>query len=148
MKFLIFFLGLLCPAFGLAQNPFEFLGKTRADIEQIIGKPVAKDYGRVSDGNKVEQFAYPFTAYGGYHIGFVNDTAKAFIYTPKAPPEFSKSIFNFSQLYPSATLTEAEVQADESRKTYTADVVQSGKPRQVIVDCLAKNGKVAKVTFL
>jgi hypothetical protein len=148
MKKLLILLLVVLPFLGVAQNPFEFVGQSKADIEKIIGKPVARDYSKTIDGQKTEQFAYPFTAFGGYHIGFVNDTAKVFIYTPKVAPDFTPSVFNFSQFFPSVQFALAEKQSDATRKLYRAVVNQNGRERTVLVDCFLTSEKVAKVTFL
>lgn len=84
MKIAIFSL-LLFPCLGFAQNPFAFVGQTRTTIEATIGKPVTRN---AKEGNR-EQYAYPFSKLGDYHILYVSDIATAFVYKPKIATPFS-----------------------------------------------------------
>ena len=104
MKIALFIFSLL-PCLGFAQNPFNFVGQTRTAIEATIGKPVTRN---AKDGNR-EQYAYPFSKSGDYHILYVSDIATAFVYKPKMAAPFS-----LADVPPTfGTLRPAEVQPND-----------------------------------
>ena len=137
MKIIIFLLS-FAPFLAFSQNPFDLIGKPKAEIQTIIGKPVATDYSKITDGKKVEQIAYQ---YGDYKIGFVNDTARSFAYKPTK--ETVSISDNRLSLYPSANLTKADRQTDPTRVLYCATI----ENRKLFVEVNPSN-RVMKISYL